>query len=123
MKKENSTNSLNERYLLNTCDFNYVLQLIGGRWKSQIIFSIAHGNNRFSLIKQDLDNISDQVLGRQLRSLEIEGIIEKSEIPFSIPKGIQYNFTEKADSLIPLLRELCQWGGQHKRPLDPIKIC
>ena len=114
MKKENSTNSLNEKHLLNTCDFNYVLQLIGGRWKSQIIFSIAHHNDRFSLIKNDLQNISDQVLGRQLKALENEGIIEKTEIPETTPKGIKYSFTQKADSLIPLLRELCYWGGQNR---------
>lgn len=114
MKKENSTNSINSQYLLNTCDFNYVLQLISGRWKSQIIFSIAHGNNRFSLIKNDLENISDQVLGRQLKMLEKEGIIEKAEISETIPKGIKYTFTQKADSLIPLLRQLCYWGGQNR---------
>ena len=114
MKKINSTNTLNATFLLNICDFNYVLKLIGGRWKSQILFSIAHGNNRFSLIKKEIGNISDQVLGRQLKELEKGGLIQRSMISDVVPTGIEYNFTYKADSLIPLLRELCIWGENNK---------
>lgn len=114
MRKENSTNAINEEYLMNICDFHYVLQLIGGRWKAQILFSIAQGNNRFSLLKKDLANISDQVLGRQLKSLEKDGLIYKTSIPDSVPSGVEYIFTEKANSLIHPLRELCYWGKDYR---------
>jgi DNA-binding HxlR family transcriptional regulator len=115
MRKQTSTNRVNEEYLMTTCDFNYVLKLIGGRWKSQILFSMARGNNRFSLLKNDMENISDQVLGRQLRTLEEGGLIEKTEIPDTTPNGIKYSFTEKTSTLIPLLREVCYWGQNNKR--------
>lgn len=115
MRKDTSTNRLNEAYLMNTCDFNYVLKLIGGRWKSQILFSMARGNNRFSTLKNDLENITDQVLGRQLRTLEEDGLIQKSEIPGAKPNGVKYALTEKTDTLIPLLREVCFWGRNNKR--------
>ena len=114
MRKENSTNAINEEYLMNICDFHYVLQLIGGRWKAQILFAIAQGNNRFSLLKKDLDNISDQVLGRQRRSLEMDGLIIKKPIPNSTPVGFEYIFTDKANSLIHPLRKLCYWGSDYR---------
>lgn len=114
MRKTTSTNSLNEEYLMTVCDFNYVLKLIGGRWKSYILFSLAKGNNRFSLLKSDIANVSDQVLGRQLKKLEKDGLIIKTEIPGTIPNGIMYSFTDKANTLIPLIREVCYWGEKNK---------
>jgi DNA-binding HxlR family transcriptional regulator len=110
MRKENSTNAINEEYLMNICDFHYVLQLIGGRWKAQILFAIAQGYNRFSLLKKEMPNISDQVLGRQLKSLEKDDLIYKKPIHNSIPPGVEYIFTDKANSLIHPLRELCHWA-------------
>lgn len=114
MKKETSTHSINEEYLINSCDFNYVLKIIGGRWKSEILFSMVRGNNRFSMLKNDLENITDQVLGRQLRNLEKDGLITKAGIPNTTPNGIIYSFTEKAATLIPLLRNVCHWAGENK---------
>lgn len=114
MKKLTSTNTINEEYLMTVCDFNYVLKLIGGRWKSYILFSLAKGNNRFSLLKNDIVNISDQVLGRQLKGLEKDELIVKTEIPGTTPSGIIYSFTEKANTLIPLIREVCYWGKNYK---------
>ena len=99
---------------MSVCDFNHVLKLIGGRWKSYILFSIANGNNRYSLLKADIENISDQVLSRQLKEMEKDGLIIKTEIPNTIPNGILYSFTEMAESLVPHLRNICYWAMNNK---------
>ncbi|SEO10237.1 transcriptional regulator, HxlR family [bacterium A37T11] len=107
MRKENSSNTINEQFLFQVCELNSAISLISGRWKSQILYSISQGNNRFHLLKKELPNISDQVLGRQLKELETDTIIIKKKIPNTVPVGIEYILTVKGWNLIPILENLC----------------
>ncbi|MDJ1504221.1 helix-turn-helix domain-containing protein [Xanthocytophaga agilis] len=116
MRKQSSTNSLNERFLAQTCELNTALNIIGGRWKAQLIYEIGRGVNRFSLLKEQLSNISDQVLGRQLRELEEQEIIVKEKLEHLIPVGIVYSLTEQGILLYPVLESLCQWGKIYTSP-------
>ncbi|EJL76114.1 winged helix-turn-helix transcriptional regulator [Chryseobacterium populi] len=110
MRKENSTNAMNEQFLFGICELNSAVSMISGRWKSQIVYSVSEGNNRFHLLKKELPNISEQVLGRQLKELETHKIIVKKEIPGTVPAGIEYVLTNKGEDLIPILKNLCEWG-------------
>ncbi len=83
---------------------------ISGRWKSQIVYSISQGNDRFHLLKKELPNISEQVLGRQLKELETHAIIVKKKIPETIPAGIKYVLTNKGLDLVLILESFCDWG-------------
>ncbi len=109
-RKENSTNAINEQFLFQVCELNSAIAMISGRWKSQIVYSISEGNNRFHLLKRELVNISEQVLGRQLKELEMHSIIVKREIPGSVPVGVEYLLTNKGRDLVPILQHLCDWG-------------
>lgn len=122
MRKETSTNAINEQFLFQVCELNSALAMISGRWKSQIVYSISKGNNRFHLLKKELPNISEQVLGRQLKELETHAIIIKKEIPDSIPAGIEYLLTNKGLDLIPILENLCNWGKTYADGKDII-VC
>lgn len=113
MRKETSTNVANEQFLFGICELNSAVSIISGRWKSQIIYSISEGNNRFHLLKKELPNISEQVLGRQLKELETHKLIIKKEIPDTIPAGIEYILTNKGQDLIPILKNLCEWGKEY----------
>ncbi|RKS96159.1 winged helix-turn-helix transcriptional regulator [Chryseobacterium defluvii] len=113
MRKNNSTNALNEQFLFGICELNSAISMISGRWKSQIIYSISEGNNRFHLIKKELPNISEQVLGRQLKELETHRLIVKRELPDTVPMGIEYILTNKGKDIIPILKDLCEWGKEY----------
>ncbi|MCS3532887.1 helix-turn-helix domain-containing protein [Chryseobacterium sp. JUb7] len=110
MRKENSTNAINEQFLFQVCELNSAIAMIGGRWKSQIVYSISQGNNRFNLLKKELSNITEQVLSRQLKELEIHAILKRKEIPNTVPPGIEYVLTNKGNDLVPILKSLCDWG-------------
>ncbi|QES88326.1 hypothetical protein E0W69_006490 [Rhizosphaericola mali] len=60
MRKETSTNAVNERFLFKICKLNSSLAIIGGRWRAQIIFLISTGYDRFHLLEKELPNISRQ---------------------------------------------------------------
>lgn len=110
MRKENSSNAINEQFLFQVCELNSAIAIIGGRWKAQIVYSISQGNNRFHLLIKELPNISEQVLGRQLKELEAHAIIIKKGIPDTVPVGIEYVLTSKGLDLVPILESLCNWG-------------
>jgi len=114
MRKENSTNAVNEQFLFQVCALNSAVAVIGGRWKSQIVYSISEGNNRFHLLKQELSNISEQVLSRQLKELETHAILIKKEIPDTVPSGIEYVLTNKGQELVPILKHLCDWAKAYE---------
>lgn len=113
MRKEESANYANEQFLFQVCELNSAIAMISGRWKSQIVYSISQGKNRFHLIKQELPNISETVLARQLKELETHAILVKKEIPNSVPIGIEYVLTNKGLDLVPILESLCDWGKQY----------
>lgn len=110
MRKIKSTNYTNEQFLFQVCELNSAIAMISGRWKSQIVYSISQGNNRFHLIQKELPNISETVLARQLKELETHAILVKNEIPNTVPIGIEYVLTNKGLDLVPILESLCDWG-------------
>ncbi|UZR98381.1 winged helix-turn-helix transcriptional regulator [Chondrinema litorale] len=110
MRKEQSSNFINEQFLFQVCELNSAVSVISGRWKSQIVYSISQGNNRFHLLLQELPNISETVLARQLKELETHAILVKQEIPDSVPVGVNYVLTNKGKDLVPILESLCDWG-------------
>ncbi|AOM76214.1 winged helix-turn-helix transcriptional regulator [Pedobacter steynii] len=114
MRKEQSTNAINEKFLFQTCELNSALNVISGRWKAQIIYSISQGNNRFNLIRKELPNLSEQVLSRQLKELETHAILVRKVIPETVPSGIEYILTSKGSDLIPILSSLCDWGKTYE---------
>ncbi len=113
MRKENSTNAINEKYLHNICALNVAIDAIGSRWIAQIVYSISKGFNRFHLLNEELPNISEQVLSRKLNRLEAQNILNKDVLPNTIPIGIQYTLTSKGEDLIPILKRLCEWERSH----------
>lgn len=82
--------------------------MIAGRWKALIIIHISEGTNRFSLLKAELETISDQALGKQLKELEADKLITKKAIE-AIPIKVEYTLTAKAGALLPILEQLSEW--------------
>lgn len=122
MRKEKSTNSINEQFLFQVCELNSAISIISGRWKSQIVYSISQGNNRFHLLQKELANISETVLARQLKELETHAVLVKNEIPNTVPVGIEYILTNKGNDLVPILESLCDWGKLYSAGKE-ISVC
>jgi DNA-binding HxlR family transcriptional regulator len=110
MRKKQSSNYINEQFLSQVCERNSAISMVSGRWKSQIVYYISQGNNRFHLLLQKLPNISETVLARQLKELEAHAILIKMEIPDTVPTGVKYILTNKGLDLVPILDSLCTWG-------------
>jgi len=116
IRKENSTNMKNEKYITD-CDLTYAVCKIGGRWKLLILCKLENGKLRFSELRNRIDGITERMLTLQLRDLEKEGLVKRT-VYAEVPPRVDYELTELADKLIPIWRLLENWGAKHKKWLN-----
>lgn len=65
---------LRENY---TCPVELVHDMIKGKWKSIILWSLRNGNVSFSTMKKDIKGISEKMLIEQLKELSEYGFVDK----------------------------------------------
>ena len=68
---------------------------------------------RFNELKRYLKNISDKTLRTNLKELETDQLIIRTEYP-QIPPKVEYSLSERGKSLMTVLDQLCVWGEQNK---------
>ncbi len=59
------------------CPVTFTLSIIGGKWKPIILFLVSNGVNRFGLLYRSIKGITKQVLTKQLRELEADGLLAR----------------------------------------------
>jgi len=91
------------------CPVTATLQLIGGRWKTIILYSLSNGTKRFGEIAVRIPNISRKVLTEQLKELEEDGLILREQFK-EIPPRVEYSLSDMGRSLSPVINELEKWG-------------
>ena len=94
------------------CPLHHAMQLIGGKWKVQILCAVANaGAIRYNALRSKLDGISNTVLASSLKELEEAGLVERTEY-LQVPVRVEYASTEKADKLMPVLEAFSDWGEE-----------
>ncbi|MBC3797303.1 hypothetical protein GH810_11865 [Acetobacterium paludosum] len=94
--------------------FEYTLSIVTGKWKLKIIYLLAcMGTVRYGVLKKNIEKITHKMLSSQLKELEGENIILRKEYP-QVPPKVEYSLTEKGQSLIPLVNDMCSWGREHR---------
>lgn len=111
-RKENSTNSFNEKQIME-CELAYAVCKIGGRWKLLIMCKLENRKLRFSELRNQIDGITERMLTLQLRELEKEGLVKRT-VYAEVPPRVEYELTAISKELIPIWRMLEHWGAKHK---------
>ena len=94
--------------------FGYTLSVIGGKWKMLIIYLLAENQPvRFNDMKRKIGAITYKVLSAQLKELEADGMVKRKEYP-QIPPKVEYSLTAKAETLLPVFEQLCEWGVKNR---------
>jgi len=94
------------------CPVTATLSLIGGKWKTIILYSLSNGTKRFGEIAVRIPDISRKVLTEQLKELENDGLILREQYK-EIPPRVDYSLTELGKSLSSVIRELEIWGSEN----------
>ena len=90
------------------------MDILSGKWKLPIIISLSFGNKRFKEIAREIPNITDKMLSKELRDLEINQLVKRT-VYDSVPVVIEYSMTNYGKSLERVIDELRDWGVQHRK--------
>ncbi|RFM29357.1 winged helix-turn-helix transcriptional regulator [Chitinophaga silvisoli] len=112
--KETSTNFANRQALADNCSEVYASNILGGQWAIVICSCLATGKLRFGELKRLLPNITERMLSLQLRKLEDHKIISRS-VYAEVPPRVEYELTDIGYELVPIIKQLEQWGEMHKQ--------
>jgi DNA-binding HxlR family transcriptional regulator len=111
-RKKTSTYTRNEKFIIE-CDLTYVVSKIGGRWKLQILSKLEEKKQRFSELRKEFYFITERMLTLQLRALEQDGLITRM-VYAEVPPRVEYELTEMALKLCPILKQLSDWGSKNR---------
>lgn len=94
----------------NQCAVAKTLKVIGSKWTMLLLHNLFEGKKRFGELQRALPGISPKTLSQRLQELEQEGIITK-KVYAEIPLHVEYNLTEKGESLSGVFKSLEKWGN------------
>ncbi|WP_214226708.1 helix-turn-helix domain-containing protein [Pedobacter sp. B4-66] len=118
MRKESSTNAINEKQINDSCGMAYSLSVLGGRWKPAILCRLMHQTMRYSDLKNSIEQISERMLVSQLRELEADQVVKRTVYPV-VPPRVEYELTELGLSMQPMLKAMSDWGNMHRSKVNP----
>ena len=98
------------------CPVAFTVDVIGGKWKSLILFHLMSGTKRFNELRRLIPDITQRMLTLQLRELETDGVIHR-EIYREVPPKVEYSLTELGNSLAPLVSAMREWGAVHEHTI------
>jgi len=94
-----------------SCYIQRTLEVIGGKWKLPLLCSLSvNGRSRYSDLLRNMNGISNTMLSKTLKEMEADGLILRSEY-LEVPIRVEYELTDKARALQPILTELLRWAG------------
>ena len=91
------------------CAIRDVLDRIGDKWSYLLIMTLAQRPHRFGELRRAIDDISQRMLTETLRSLQRDGLIERTVFP-TTPPSVEYRLTERGRSLQEPMRGLIDWA-------------
>lgn len=104
------------------CFFELTLQVIGGKWKPVILYHLAtEGVMRFSDLRRSIGGVTERMLTRQLRELEADRIVHR-EVYREVPPRVEYSLTDLGSGLIPILKELRDWGVDYEQRMGGAEL-
>lgn len=94
-----------------SCPIRHVLDRIGDKWSMLVLLLLEEsGTLRFNEIHKYIKTISQKMLSSTLKSLEEDGLINRTVFP-QIPPKVEYELTLRGKSLIPHLQDLVAWAS------------
>lgn len=93
------------------------LEVLGERWSLLALRELVLGTHRFDAIARNT-GASRDILTDRLRTLEREGVIERSAYSEHPPR-FEYHLTEAGREVAPILVELAAWGRRWRQDDTP----
>lgn len=98
-------------------NLQFILQVLGGKWKLHILTSLYYGKKRFKELEREVIGISPKMLIKELKSLEAAGIVNRQTFN-TVPITVEYSLTEDGLTLKPILEQMKQWAVDFKQKIE-----
>lgn len=92
------------------------LEILSGKWKLPILVSLSFGEKRFKQISREVEGITDKMLSKELKELEINQLITRT-VYDAFPPVVEYAITKHGESLYKVIGELQKWGIEHRKKI------
>jgi DNA-binding HxlR family transcriptional regulator len=102
-----------------TCGLDATLRIISGKWKPLILYFLLRGPTRYGELKRAVRDVSDKVLIQQLKELEADGVLLRTDYK-EVPPRVDYTLTAVGQSLAQALEPLCTWGTENMAEMQKI---
>ncbi|MEJ5145324.1 winged helix-turn-helix transcriptional regulator [Sphingobacterium sp. MYb388] len=112
MKEKKGTTNYKE-CVHNLYPLRDAIEVLGPKWRIQILIAITYGNESFTAIQKALETISPRILSKELKTLEENKLIIR-EVSHTYPIAIRYKWTEHTKTIVPLITFLKDWGQTHR---------
>ena len=100
------------------CPAERAIYFLGGKWKIRILFTLFNNKKvRFNELKKVLKTITQQMLSKQLKELETDGIV-KRKVHEVVPPKVEYSLTEFGLSVIPILKSFSDWNKKNTKTIS-----
>lgn len=94
------------------CPVEATLDVLGGKWKANILRHLSSGSKRFGELRRLMPRVTQQMLTAHLRELERNGIVRR-EVFASVPPMVEYSLTPLGRQLAPVFDALYAWGQRY----------
>lgn len=96
---------------------NDAMYVLSGKWKISILASLCFNESRrFSELLIDVKGISNKMLSKELKELEINKLVNRT-ILATHPVSILYELTPHGKKLTSVMRSLSDFGVEHRNEI------
>jgi DNA-binding HxlR family transcriptional regulator len=118
--KEQSTWNQNKGISELHCPITYVMNKVGGHWKSVILYYLMNGPKRYSELKRAIPAITEKMLAQHLKLLAADNLIAR-KVEQVMPPITIYSLTPSGEELGPILLAMADWAMKDSNQFDGLK--
>lgn len=117
--KDGSTWNENKGISEMACPITYVMNKIGGHWKSIILYYLMDSPKRYSELKRAIPAITEKMLVQHLKQLAADNLIER-KVEQVMPPVTIYSLTASGKELSPILLAMADWAIKDSKQYESL---
>lgn len=94
------------------CESRQALDRLADKWTCLVVYALLDGPRRHGELKRIIDGISQKMLTQTLRSMEVDGLLDRTVIAV-VPPHVVYSLTPLGETLSGPLVAICRWAMEH----------
>ena len=104
---------MEKKELFGRCPYVTAQKVLTGKWSMYIMYLLSDGPVRFNELQRRMpEEMTHTTLSRQLKALEVEGLIVRTEYQ-QIPPRVEYGLSDIGRKFKSVLHALEAWGNEY----------